>query len=118
MDHYRHRRLRPAVEVDRLSREHPVGLALIAARTPGVPDDPASVPAQMDLGQRGRAGRHGPRGADSPDGGRSEALAQARVPAPSLRGVVPVRDAEYLLSLVRGDEVLLTGRMPRVDGES
>jgi hypothetical protein len=60
VDHYRHRRLRPAVDVDRLSQEHPVGLARNAARAPGVPDDPASVPAQMDLRQRGRTGRPSP----------------------------------------------------------
>ena len=49
VDRHRHRRLRPAVAVDRLCRKYCMGLARDTPAA-GVPDPPASALAQMGLG--------------------------------------------------------------------
>jgi len=68
VDRHRDRRLRAALEVDRVRRKHPVGLAHAAAPAPGVPDHPASGVAEMDHGQRGGTRRGGTRGHRGPNG--------------------------------------------------
>ena len=50
VDRDRDRRIRPAVDVDRLCRKHSLGLAAVAAPAAAVPDDPAPGLAQMGLG--------------------------------------------------------------------
>ena len=69
VDRYSDRRSRPAVQMDRLSRTHPLGLARDAP-TAGIPGHLASAPAHMALGQCGWACQCRIPSGHGPDGNR------------------------------------------------
>ena len=76
VDHHRDRRLRAAMDLDWLRRQHLVGLAPATARAARVPHYPDSGADHMGLGRRGRARQAGSREGHGLDGhGRGPDLA-------------------------------------------
>ena len=102
VDRDRDRRLRPAVEVDRLSRTHSMGLARDVPAT-GIPGHPASALAQMGLGQCGRARQRGIPGDHGPDGHRRSPNIAMRTH--SREDTAKAQDSTAATSTVPADEL-------------